>query len=385
MLSRLTILLLSFAVLLPGWTDKGHRIAPELALKLLPADVPVLRVYASAVIDAGPEPDRWRAGLPPIKDAQEPDHFINLEMTSFLAAFPPTRHRFIEEVYAESERSGSRLRPETVGYQPYIVAEIFERLRLAFGEYNRLRLLGRPSREVQRRIAFYAGWLSHYVADGAQPLHATIHYDGWVGPNPEGFSSERGLHNKFEGAFVEQNISPADVVAVAPQPVAIRDLAADYLAYLRQSLSLVRRLYELDKAGGFDGAGTAEGRRFVAERLAAGRDMLAAVWSAAFQQGAWLGCIPYGEAVAHAGQAGCVTGTLVSAHELPTTRAPAPLALSFCPEGGACPLEIVIPGNARARFPRPSALQGKARKFIGLVTVRDARASMWLSDPAAIR
>jgi hypothetical protein len=35
-------------------------------------------------------------------------------------------------------------------------------------------------------IAFYMGWVGHYVADAAQPLHNSMHHDGWSGPNPKG-------------------------------------------------------------------------------------------------------------------------------------------------------------------------------------------------------
>jgi hypothetical protein len=54
------------------------------------------------------------------------------------------------------------------------------------------------------------------------------------------------------------------------------------MKYLRRSESLVGRVYELDKEHGFDGAGTAESRRFTAERLAAGasmfRDLIYTAW-----------------------------------------------------------------------------------------------------------
>jgi hypothetical protein len=47
-----------------------------------------------------------------------------------------------------------------------------------------------------------------------------------------------------------------------------------YVAYLRHSATCVERVYQLEKAGGFVGAGSAESREFTAERLAAGASML---------------------------------------------------------------------------------------------------------------
>lgn len=384
MITRLVAFVLFAAILAPAWTDKGHRMLPELALKLLPPDVPVLRAYAAQVADAGPEPDRWRAGFPPIKDAQEPDHYINLERAAFLTEFPAVRHKFIEAIYAEAVRSGNAaLRPETVGYQPYIVAEIFERLRLGFGEHARLRFLGQPTATVEQRIAFYAGWLSHYITDGAQPLHATIHYDGWTGENPDGFTTERGIHYKFEGLFVEENISADDVSSVAAKTLSLRELLPDYMAYLRHSSSLARSLYVLDKAGAFNGAGTKEGRAFVLERLAAGRDMLAAVWTAAYRQSQWDGCIPFTESATKQGQFGCVTGTVVN-----TTTSTGGLRrstyLNFCEDFRNCALSVQISAGATG-FPDIQSLIGRHLQFVGHIAQTGGRPIMTVHDPRQIR
>jgi dihydroorotate dehydrogenase len=54
------------------------------------------------------------------------------------------------------------------------------------------------------------------------------------------------------------------------------------VAYLRQTATHVERVYQLEKAGGFRGAGTAESLEFTAERMAAGasmlRDMIYTAW-----------------------------------------------------------------------------------------------------------
>jgi hypothetical protein len=51
---------------------------------------------------------------------------------------------------------------------------------------------------------------------------------------------------------------------------------------LRHTGTYIEKVYQLDKAGGFTGAGTPESRDFTAERIAAGasmlRDMIYAAW-----------------------------------------------------------------------------------------------------------
>jgi hypothetical protein len=130
---------------------------------------------------------------------------------------------------------------------------------------------------------FLAGWMGHYVADGSQPLHTTIQYNGWTGPNPNGYTTEHKIHSEFESAFVSENVKAAEVAPlIAPAPVLLTDVFTDYMAYLRHTNSLVEKTYQIEKAGGFAGAGTPQGKAFTEERLAAGatelRDMIYSAW-----------------------------------------------------------------------------------------------------------
>ncbi|HEY3746077.1 MAG TPA: hypothetical protein VGL17_07550, partial [Gemmatimonadaceae bacterium] len=65
-------------------------------------------------------------------------------------------------------------------------------------------------------------------------------------------------------------------------PVVMNDVFDDYMTYLRHSNTLVEQTYQLEKAGGFAGAGTPEGKAFVDQQLAAGtielRDMIYTAW-----------------------------------------------------------------------------------------------------------
>jgi hypothetical protein len=128
-----------------------------------------------------------------------------------------------------------------------------------------------------------AGWLGHYVADGSQPLHASIQYNGWTGTNPNGYTTLHKIHSQFETAYVKANVKAKEVAPlVAKDPVVLTDVFGDYMKYLRHSNSLMEKTYQLEKGGGFEGAGTPEGKAFVNERLAAGatelRDMIYTAW-----------------------------------------------------------------------------------------------------------
>ncbi len=140
---------------------------------------------------------------------------------------------------------------------------------------------------AEQAAIFYAGWLGHYVGDASQPLHTTIQFNGWTGPNPNGYTTEHKIHWQFEGPFVAANIHTADVkVAKMTAARAVDgDVFDSYVAYLRHTAMYVEKVYQLEKAGGFAvGAGTPESRDFTAERLAAGasmlRDMIYTAWTA---------------------------------------------------------------------------------------------------------
>jgi hypothetical protein len=177
----------------------------------------------------------------------------------------------------------ANLTPDKIGLQPWVTNEVWERLKAAFRSYRKETAAKQDTHAVELTIIFYTGWLSHYVGDGSMPLHTTVQHDGWTGPNPNSYSTERGIHSQFESTFVHANIVRGDFQGLIPsQPRTIGDEFDDYLAYLRHSNTLVEKTYQVFKAGGFTGTGTPEGKAFTDERLAAGakqlRDMIVAAW-----------------------------------------------------------------------------------------------------------
>jgi hypothetical protein len=253
----------------------------KLAASNLPAEVPAL-LHSAAAIDEieylGPEPDRWRSPAEPeLNAAQAPEHFIDLELADALGPLPRKRLDFEAKVFAANQR------PEKIGLQPWVTDEVWERLKAAMREYRGLQTKGQDTKPVEQAILFYAGWLGHYVGDGSQPLHTTVQYNGWTGPNPNGYTTAHQIHWQFEGPFVGANIHAADVEPkLTPTKVIDGDIFDAYVIYLRRTATHVEKVYQLEKAGGFVGAGTAESRDFTAERIAAGasmlRDMIYTAW-----------------------------------------------------------------------------------------------------------
>ena len=272
-----------------AWGSDGHVMINRLAGAALPEDVPAF-LRSPAAIDAlayyGPEPDRWRSPAEPELNAtQAPEHFIDLEYADLAGPLPRRRYDYIRALAAaQAKHPDIALTPEKVGLQPYVTTEVYERLQSAFRDYRALLAAKQDTKPSEAEITFLAGWLGHYVADGSMPLHTSIQYNGWVGPNPNGYTTEHHIHALFESDFVHANAKLTDVapLVAATKPAALADVFNDYVAYLRHSNSLVEQTYKLEKAGAFSGAGTPDGKAFVDQQLAAGavelRNMIYTAW-----------------------------------------------------------------------------------------------------------
>lgn len=261
-----------------AWGADGHRMINRLAVQALPAEVPeFLRTPAAAdtMEYYGPEPDHWQGqGLQELGQAGLPEHYMDMEWADLIGGpLPRRRYDFIRALaVAQKSHLDLPLSPEKVGMQPYAASEAYERLESAMHDYRLLKRDGKDTRANEMEILYLAGILGHFVADGSQPLHTTIQYNGWTGDNPNGYTTLHKIHSQFESDYVKANVDPKkDVAPLIPvKAEVVGDVFEQYVGYLRHSNSLVEKTYQLEKAGGFTGAGTAEAKAFTDERLAAG-------------------------------------------------------------------------------------------------------------------
>jgi hypothetical protein len=268
-----------------AWGDLGHRLTGQAAAGALPATMPAFfRNAAAQLAYLNPEPDRWRErGERTLDGALEgataPDHFIDLEMIpdSMRAGTLAAADRY---AYVDSLQKAG-VEAATVGALPYRILEMTQRLRVGFRLW---RAAPNPqTREwIEQRIINDAGILGHYVADGSNPAHTTIHYNGWAkgSPNPNGYATDSRFHSRFESAYVQARIRLADVQAgVVRAPRTFPELRPAIVRYVHETHAYVDTLYAIDKRAAFNAQTTAaENKRFAAARLAAGATMLRDLW-----------------------------------------------------------------------------------------------------------
>ncbi len=271
-----------------AWGKYGHQMINQLAISSLPADVPAFLRNGTTYDAMGyyaPEPDRWGSPLErELKNAQEPDHFLSMEWSDMLGELPLDRYDYVRALaLAQDNHPELTLKAEDVGTQPYQTNELWQRLKVAMREYRALLAANQDTKPVEAEIVFLAGWMGHYVGDGAQPLHTTYRYNGWLGDNPNHYTTSRQTHGMFESTYVQTNLKESDVrPLVAMTPKVLTNIFREYIEYLRQSHTLYERVYQIEKTGGFDGQGSVEAKDFTARRLAAGatelRDLIYTAW-----------------------------------------------------------------------------------------------------------
>ena len=274
-----------------AWQDEGHVLVNQVAAEHLPDEMPqFFREAVDSLAYLGPEPDRWRRNTEySLKESQEPDHFIKLEILDVDLDTLRSRYDYFRMLYERRASPHARrglhpdsLLPERVGLLPYITIEEYERLKVAFRQYRQLVASGGDTELVEGNVILYAGWLGHYVADAANPHHTSVHYDGWQGDNSEGYAGP-GIHARFEGNFLRSaGIRAEDISDRLGPPKLLRDPFADFLSLIYESQGMVEDTYRLDKDGGFEGVGTERGLEFTLERLTAGSQMLLDLWHTAW-------------------------------------------------------------------------------------------------------
>jgi hypothetical protein len=293
--SRLGLILSLLALWPPGqalaWGAMGHRIIGRLAIETLPADLPAFLTApatAEAVGELAREPDRWRDSGRTHDSDRDPAHFVDVDDNGLvlggpaLSALPETRAAYETALRAAGADSWK------AGYLPYSIIDGWQQLEkdLIYWRIDRAAAekVANPAHKAWFRADMAErqalairdlGILAHYIGDASQPMHVSIHYNGWGTnlPNPQGYTNSH-IHVPFEGPFVYAHVDAAVVRAdMTPYRDCHCGIGAWTADYLARTQAQVVPLYELYKTVGFE-TGDPRWRVFAAARLAAGADAL---------------------------------------------------------------------------------------------------------------
>ena len=284
-----------------AWGATGHREVSEAAILQPPAEVPAFVRSPDAVRvigELGREADRSK-GAGRTHDAErDPGHFIDVDDNGLVLGgpkmdnLPPTREEFDTALRAAGTTQYK------AGYLYYSLIDGWLQLRLDFGYWRVLAAAEANATDPALKARYAAdralremltvrdlGVWSHLVADTSQPLHVSVHFNGWGNyPNPNNYSNNNTVHARFEGEFVHDNVSTKDILAkMSPVKDCGCPIETATLNYIQASVAQVVPLYVLEGKGAFV-KGNAEGIAFTTGRLAAGanelRDLIVSAWRA---------------------------------------------------------------------------------------------------------
>jgi len=294
-----------------AWGEAGHAMISRLGAQTLPTSVPAFLRTASAVDEIsylGPEEDRLRdAGASYDADWDE-GHFLDLDDDGTVAgvvhmdALPKSMAAYAEAL----AKAGTT--PYKVGFIPYTIMDGFERVRMDLAYWRVFDYLATHATTAAARGQFTwqrslretltlrdIGDWSHFVGDGSQPLHISIHYNGWGEyPNPHNYTTKH-IHSYFETVFVGKYAKIDDVRALIPAmqaPVPDHLLTQDEIGalvgnYLAGTAKEVDPLYQLYAAGDFEN-GTPKAVTFTDTQLARGaaelRNLIVLAWEDSLNQ-----------------------------------------------------------------------------------------------------
>jgi hypothetical protein len=301
-----------------AWDYEGHHLVNQLALAALPTNFPAFALTPDAqarIAFLAGEPDRWRNTTDLIlKHFNGPDHYIDLEDLDAYGidvhAMPRFRYDFTAQLAIARHDHPDRFAPidpaadadhtrELVGFLPWAIVENFDKLKSQFSYLKAFEEGGRPEEiaNAQQNILYIMGVMGHYVGDASQPLHTTKHFNGWVGDNPNHYTTRKTFHAWIDGGYFHKiglpeakdlaaAIHPAQLISAGVPEGKPTDAFSLVMEYILAQHKLVEPLYQLEKDGKLTGYGDVghQGTGFLTTQLVVAGQMLGNLWYSAWQE-----------------------------------------------------------------------------------------------------
>lgn len=182
-LKYFTVLLISGLSLIPTsrilpWGDKGHKLAASKAFDCIPAEMSFMSRWKGYIVQHSVDPDYRKKG----DNSEAPKHFIDID-------------------YYQEFQKGNLILNEDSLIHKYGEKVVLEEGTLPWATENTLNDLTKAFRmNDTSAIKLYASDLAHYVADGFQPQHATVNYNGKL-------TGQKGIHFRYEITMLDSNLT----------------------------------------------------------------------------------------------------------------------------------------------------------------------------------
>jgi hypothetical protein len=314
-----SLTLVAFAPALRAWDYEGHRAVNLLAISTLPTNFPAFTRTPEArerIAFLAGEMDRWRNSPDlPFQHASGPDHYFDIEELALYGLkpemLPVFRYDFAAECalirkahpdkfHAPDPVKNKDHTRELLGFLPWALTESYGKLKSSFSYLKALEEDGGTPEEIANakgNVIYQMGVMGHLAGDSGQPLHTTIHHHGWVGANPNNYSTNSRIHSWIDGGYLAKtggvnvdelasSLRPAALVPINGRPANPEEMFQAIMVFLIEQNKLVETVYQLDKEGKLSGEGDTgmAGKAFLEGQLVKAAQLLGNFWYSAWQQ-----------------------------------------------------------------------------------------------------
>lgn len=183
-LQKLIIIIIIPSMISFAWGEKGHKVINGKAVDLLPPEMSLFKQWKNYIIDHASDADKRKA----YDKTEGPKHFIDLDYyKEFNSGEMIENLDSLIEIYGDSVVT-------VTGTLPWSTYSAFTNLVASLKDKDRDKSL------------IYASDLGHYVADGHQPLHVVLNYNGQL-------TNQKGIHARYEINMVDSHINELDSIS----------------------------------------------------------------------------------------------------------------------------------------------------------------------------
>ena len=220
--SIFTLVFFVFLFLAPKnypWGKTGHKLIDKEAIDILPTEMIAFKSWENYIIEHAVDADDRRK----FDKTEPPKHYIDID---FYKEFKNGRMIYdeqqLEAIYGDSVVN-------RIGILPWSTLDAFNNLVEAFKEKNRDKAL------------IYASDLAHYIADGHQPFHTVMNFNGQL-------TNQKGVHGRYEIEMIDKYYDQI-ITMISPEKVNyISDPLNFIFTYISNSNSVCDVILDADSS-----------------------------------------------------------------------------------------------------------------------------------------
>ncbi len=211
------------------WGKEGHKMISKNAINLIPAEMSAFKTWGDYITEHSSDADMRKS----TDRSESPKHFIDIDFyKEFKNGNMLEDKAKLISVYNDSIVTH-------IGLLPWATQTAFNNLTEALKNGDRDKAL------------IYAADLGHYVADGFQPLHTVLNYNGKL-------TGQKGIHFRYESDMLDAHLNDLEQMMYNRQAQLI-EKPLDYIFnYIEETNSVSDVIFNADNFA-FHQAGERDG------------------------------------------------------------------------------------------------------------------------------